>query len=158
MLAGERLDDHLFGGRLGREAGVLLDIPDPDPLAQRELSMVGLEAPGENAKQGGLPRTVGPDEPHPVALKEAERKVLEQRPRPELVRDAFTREEERAGTGTDGHRPFSRETDPGADRLSLVELRRHPPVGLAERDAFGHDQAVGLFRGEELRGEISGCR
>src|SRR6516164_11199199 len=28
----------------------------------------------------------------------------------------------------------------------LAQLRRHAPVGLAKRDAFGHHQAVGFLR------------
>ncbi len=126
-LAGERLDHHLLGGRLGREAGVLLDVADPDPLAERELPVVGLEAPGEDAQQRRLAGAVGADEPHPVALKEAKRKILEQRAGTELVRHPLTREQQRAGGRTDGHKALSRETTSGAAgywRKNLDATRR----------------------------------
>ena len=93
--------DHLAHGGLRAERRVLGHVPDAQAPARRPLPGGRRLEPGQDLQQRRLPRPVGPDEAHVVALEDAEGQPLEQGGGTEILGEILYGEEEvghRGGT------------------------------------------------------------
>ena len=64
-----------------RKNGILRDVREPGLLAQGASAGIGRLPAGQDFEQSGFPAAIRADETGPVAIGEAQRKILEQRPR-----------------------------------------------------------------------------
>ncbi len=71
-----RVFRHRAHGRAGFEFGILLDVADPEPLAERNFSAVRIFVAGQNSQQRGFAGTVRSDKPNAVTLRDGKRHVL----------------------------------------------------------------------------------
>src|SRR5688500_6502754 len=76
-------------GRL--EEDLLLHEPDACSASDGDIPRIRRFETGCDAKQGGLPHSIRPDETHPVAVRESERRLAEDEPFAEPLRDSLDR-------------------------------------------------------------------